>query len=89
PLAVMDAAEITHWKTAADSALGAKHLARPDVETLLVVGAGEMAHWLVRGHRTVRPSLKRVRIWNRTIARAEELAAQLEGEGIAAEAVTD
>jgi ornithine cyclodeaminase/alanine dehydrogenase-like protein (mu-crystallin family) len=48
-----------------------------------------MAHWLVRGHRTVRPSLKRVRIWNRTIARAEELAAQLEGEGIAAEAVTD
>ena len=75
PLAVMDAAEITHWKTAADSALGAKHLARPDVETLLVVGAGEMAHWLVRGHRTVRPSLKRVRIWNRTIARAEELAA--------------
>ena len=48
-----------------------------------------MAHWLVRGHRKVRPSLKRVRIWNRTIARAEELAAQLEGEGIAAEAVTD
>jgi len=29
PLAVMDASEITHWKTAADSALGAKQLARP------------------------------------------------------------
>lgn len=35
PLAVMDAAEITHWKTAADSALGAKHLARPDAARLL------------------------------------------------------
>lgn len=89
PLAVMDASEITHWKTAADSALGAKHLARPDAETLLVVGAGEMAHWLVRGHRTVRPSLRRVQIWNRTIARAQELAAVLEREGIAADVVTD
>lgn len=89
PLAVMDASEITHWKTAADSALGAKQLARPDVETLLVVGAGEMAHWLVRGHRTVRPSLRRVLIWNRTAERAEVLATQLAGDGIAAEAVTD
>ncbi|VIO76241.1 ornithine cyclodeaminase family protein [Bradyrhizobium ivorense] len=89
PLAVMDAAEITHWKTAADSALGAKHLARPDAETLLVVGAGEMAHWLVRGHRTVRPSLRRVLIWNRTVERAQALATRLAGEDIAAEAVTD
>ncbi|MFB9262400.1 ornithine cyclodeaminase family protein [Bradyrhizobium erythrophlei] len=89
PLAVMYAAEITHWKTAADSALGAKHLARPDAETLLVVGAGEMARWLVRGHRTVRPSLRRVRIWNRTVARAQELATLLKDEGISAEAVTD
>ncbi|WP_407169730.1 ornithine cyclodeaminase family protein [Bradyrhizobium sp. ORS 111] len=89
PLAVMDASEITHWKTAADSALGAKLLARPDVETLLVVGAGEMARWLVRGHRTVRPSLRRVLIWNRTAERAQELATQLAGEGVAAEVATD
>ncbi|WGR91545.1 dehydrogenase [Bradyrhizobium sp. ISRA443] len=89
PLAVMDASEITHWKTAADSALGAKQLARPDVETLLVVGAGEMARWLVRGHRTVRPSLRRVLIWNRTAERAEVLATQLAGDGVAAEVATD
>lgn len=89
PLAVMDASEITHWKTAADSALGAKQLARPDVETLLVVGAGEMARWLVRGHRTVRPSLRRVLIWNRTAERAQELATQLASEGVAAEVATD
>jgi ornithine cyclodeaminase len=82
PLAVMEATEITHWRTAADSALAAKYLARPDVETLLVVGAGEMAGWLVHAHRTVRPSLRRVLVWNRTAARAEALVARLKQEGI-------
>jgi ornithine cyclodeaminase/alanine dehydrogenase-like protein (mu-crystallin family) len=89
PLAVMDGTEITHWRTAADSALGAKLLARPDVETLLVVGAGEMARWLVRAHRTVRPSLRGVLIWNRTIERAQALAGQLEGDGVDAKVVSD
>src|SRR3954452_21974108 len=64
PLAVMDGTAITHWRTAADSALGAKFLARHDAEMLLVAGAGEMAPWLVRAHRVVRPSLRRVLIWN-------------------------
>lgn len=89
PLAVMDGTEITHWRTAADSALGAKYLAGPEPNTLLVVGAGEMAAWLVRAHRTVRPSLSRVLIWNRTMARAEGLAARLQQEGIDAETVGD
>ena len=82
PLAVMDGTEITHWRTAADSALGAKLLARPNSETLLLVGAGEMSRWLVRAHKTVRPSLRRVLIWNRTVERAHDLAALLEGEGL-------
>ena len=60
PLAVMDGAEITHWRTAANSALGAKFLAPLNPETMLVVGAGEMSRWLVRAHRAVRPSLQRV-----------------------------
>jgi ornithine cyclodeaminase/alanine dehydrogenase-like protein (mu-crystallin family) len=84
PLAVMDATEITHWRTAADSALGAKYLAPPNPKTMLVVGAGEMAAWLVRAHLTVRPSLSRVIVWNRTMDRAEGLAARLRQEGIEA-----
>ena len=60
PLAVMDGTEITHWRTAANSALGAKFLAPPNPETILVVGAGEMSRWLVQAHRAVRPSLQRV-----------------------------
>lgn len=60
PLAVFDATEITHWRTAANSALGAKLLAPENTQTLLVVGAGAMAPFLVRAHRTARPSLRRV-----------------------------
>jgi ornithine cyclodeaminase/alanine dehydrogenase-like protein (mu-crystallin family) len=89
PRAVLDGTEITYWKTAADSALGASLLAPADPETLTVVGAGAMAPWLVRAHRCVRPSIRRVLAWNRTPARAEALAAQLRGEGLAAAATTD
>jgi ornithine cyclodeaminase/alanine dehydrogenase-like protein (mu-crystallin family) len=89
PLAVFDATEITHWRTAADSALGAKLLAPENTQTLLVVGAGAMAPFLVRAHRTARPSLRRVIIWNRTAERAAALAASLCGEGIEAETTTD
>ena len=80
PLAAMEATELTRWRTAADSALGAKFLAPPNPETLLVVGAGAMAKFLVRAHRTVRPSLRRVLIWNRTAERAATLARELEEE---------
>lgn len=89
PLAVIDGTEITYWRTAADSALGAKLLARPDPETLLVVGAGEMSRWLVRAHRSARPSLHRILIWNRTPARAAAVAAELAQEGISANVVPD
>ena len=57
PLAVIDGTELTYWRTAADSALGAKLLAPPDPAILLVVGAGEMSRWLVRAHCAVRPSI--------------------------------
>lgn len=89
PLAAMDGTEITHWRTAADSALGTKLLARPDPETLLCVGAGEMSEWLIRGHRTVRPSLQRVLIWNRSPDRAADLARRLTKDGVKAETITD
>ena len=89
PLVVIDGTEITYWRTAADSALGAKLLAPAEPQTLLVVGAGEMSKWLTRAHRTVRPSLRRVLIWNRTPERAAEVAALLAQEGIAVEVTRD
>ena len=89
PLAVMDGTEITYWRTAADSALGAKILANPQPATLLVVGAGEMSSRLVHAHRTVRPTLQRVLVWNRTPERARQVVDQLRDEGIGAESVVD
>jgi ornithine cyclodeaminase len=81
PLMTADGAELTFRKTAADSALGADFLARKDAHTLLVCGAGGLAPHVIAAHRTVRPGLSRVLIWNRSPARARALAA-----GIAADA---
>ena len=89
PLAVMDGTEITYWRTAADSALGAKLLAPADPATMLIVGAGQMCRWLVRAHRTVRPSIRRVLIWNRTRQRAIEAAAGLAQEQVDAQVADD
>jgi ornithine cyclodeaminase len=89
PLAVLDGTELTYWRTAADSALGARLLAPPQPRTLLVVGAGEMSQRLIAAHRAVRPSLERVLVWNRTPARAEALVRRLAADGVAAEVVDD
>ena len=76
-------------KTAADSALGADLLAREDAATLAVLGAGGQAKTHVRFHRAVRPSLRRVLVWNRTAANGERLAADLRAEGMDATAHAD
>ena len=89
PLAILDGTEVTYWRTAADSALGVKILARPEPETLLMVGAGEMAVHLIRAHRIVRPSLRRVFVWNRTENRAARLVTRLLEEGIESEVARD
>jgi len=89
PLAVMDGAAITAWKTAADSALGSRYLSRPDARCLLMVGAGALAKPLIQAHLSVRPRLAKVLVWNRTPARAQALAAELQAEGVAAEVAAD
>lgn len=89
PLAVIEATPLTIRKTAANSALGADYLARRDVRTLLMIGAGKQAPSQIEAHRTVRPSLARILVWNRTASAAEALAARLRAQGLAAETTTD
>lgn len=89
PLAVLDGTELTYWRTAADSALGSRLLAPPAPRTLLVVGAGEMSRRLIRAHRSVRPSLQHVLIWNRTRERAADVVALMAKEGVETEMVGD
>jgi ornithine cyclodeaminase len=74
PLAVMDGTALTYRKTAADSALGSKLLSREDARTLLMIGAGALAPYLVEAHRAVRPSISQVLVWNRRPDKAREMA---------------
>jgi len=89
PLALLDGEALTLRRTAAASALAARHLARADARTLLVVGAGRLSPWLVRAHVALRPALARVMVWARRSDAAEALAVELRREGIDAVAQLD
>lgn len=88
PEAIFDGEAVIFRKTSADSALGCSLLARKDARTLLMVGAGGLAPYLVRAHCSVR-QIERVLVWNRTQAAGQRLAAALSAEGYPAESVAD
>jgi ornithine cyclodeaminase len=88
PLAVIDGAALTLWKTAANSALAATYLARRDAGKLLVLGAGQLAPHLARAHAALRP-IREVRVWNRTAAKARQMAAALKLPEARVEATED
>ena len=77
PVAVIDGTAMTYYKTAADSALGSKYLANPNVSRMAMIGAGAMAPHLIKAHCELHPSIRNVTIWNRTFERAEKLAESL------------
>jgi ornithine cyclodeaminase len=87
-LAVVDGGELTARRTAATSALAARHLARPDAEELLVCGTGRLSLNLIEAHAQVRP-LKRIRVWGRNAGNAEKTAADARALGFDAKAVAD
>ena len=55
PLAIMEATEITAFRTAATSANACKYLARPDSRTLGLIGAGRQAYMHVQSHALLFP----------------------------------
>ena len=75
---LIDGTELTYWKTAADSALGADFLARQDAKSFLMVGAGNLAPFMIRAYRAIRPGLKKIMLWNRTPEKAHALAKSME-----------
>ncbi|NNE86264.1 MAG: ornithine cyclodeaminase family protein [Alphaproteobacteria bacterium] len=79
PVASIDGPALTARRTAAASALAADYLARPDAETLLIVGTGRLAACLAEAHATVRP-LRRTVIWGRDHDKAERLARRLDSD---------
>lgn len=86
PVAIADAEEITHIRTAAATAVATDALARADASTLLIVGTGGQAHTHLKALPLVR-DFKRVLIWGRSFDKAQALAAHY--PHLAAEAVAD
>ncbi len=76
PLAVLDADELTAWRTAAASLLAASRLARSDSAVLAVVGAGRIARQLVAAYTSAFP-LRRIVVWNRHVEGARRLVDEL------------
>lgn len=86
PVALADAEEITHIRTAAASALATDVLARRDAETLLIVGTGAQARAHLHALPLVR-EFRRVLIWGRSPEKAQALAAEF--PALACEAMED
>ncbi|GHF51410.1 ornithine cyclodeaminase family protein [Seohaeicola zhoushanensis] len=80
--AIVDFHLVTKWKTAGDSLLGALRLARADSASVLIVGAGTVGHSLCEAFAAGFPAAKQV-VWNRTTAKAHDLAAQVPGLAVA------
>jgi len=81
PVAVMDGGWITAVRTAAMSAVAAKHLAHPDSETAAFIGCGIQAHSHAYLLRAVLPRLKRASVLGRSPARRDAFVAALRESG--------
>ena len=79
PLALVDGTSVTFFRTAGVSALASQFLSREDSETLLLLGTGNLARFLIRAHASVRP-LKKILLWGRTKANAEAVVADMQKE---------
>lgn len=76
--ALVDFHLVTKWKTAGDSLLAARLLARPEARDILIVGAGAVARSMIAAYGAAFPGA-RIAVWNRTPAAAHALAAAHDG----------
>jgi 1-pyrroline-2-carboxylate reductase [NAD(P)H] len=79
PLALVDGTTVTFWRTAGISGLATRLLAREDASTMLLLGTGNLAPYMIRANASVR-DLKKVMVWGRTAAKAEALVAEMARE---------
>ncbi|WP_299360745.1 NAD(P)-binding domain-containing protein [uncultured Paracoccus sp.] len=77
--AVVDFHLVTRWKTAGDSLLSTRRLARKDARRVLIIGAGQVAASMVDAYRALIPDAQ-VTIWSRRIDSARALAARKDAQ---------
>ena len=80
--AILDFALVTKWKTAGDSLLAARRLARPDSRKILIVGAGTVGHSLREAYGAAFPDAE-FTVWNRSPKGAVALQAAFPDVAIA------
>ncbi len=71
--ALVDFHLVTRWKTAGDSLLSARRLARPEAREILLVGAGAVARSMVSAYGAAFPGA-RFAVWTRNPDRARAFA---------------
>ncbi len=80
--AILDFALVTKWKTAGDSLLAARRLARPDSRNILIVGAGTVGRSLWQAYSAAFP-MAQFNVWNRSADGAERFVRDCPGVTIA------
>lgn len=80
--AIIDFHLVTKWKTAGDSLLAARRLARPDSKNILIVGAGTQGRGLHAAYSAAFPDAQ-FTVWNRTRPNAERMAEEIAGLSVA------
>ncbi|MGB9577578.1 MAG: ornithine cyclodeaminase family protein, partial [Candidatus Norongarragalinales archaeon] len=80
PLAVMEAAQLTAFRTGAMAAIATKHLARPNSDVLALVGAGTQARTQLLAIQEVLPRLKEVRVTDAKPGLAEKFASEMQAK---------
>ena len=76
PQAIIDGNLIPQWKTAGDSVLGAKLLARKESQVLTILGAGKVAQSMIDAYRELFPGLETIYVWNHRHEKAVALASE-------------
>jgi ornithine cyclodeaminase/alanine dehydrogenase len=79
PLALMEGGYLTALRTGAVSGVAAKYLARDDSKTLAIIGCGVQSYFQAWAIACVR-SIQQIKLFNRTIEKAEQLAEKLQRE---------
>lgn len=90
PLALVDGTSVTFWRTAGISGLASRLLSREDSKTLLLLGTGNLAPYIIKAQLSVRP-IERVMIWGRTPGNVQKVIDGFSGKAdrVTFEAVSD
>ena len=80
--AILDFHLVTKWKTAGDSLLAARRLARPDSKRILIVGAGTVGRSLWQAYSAAFPDAE-FSVWNRSAEGAQQFAKDCDGVTVA------